>query len=203
MTAVRTGAALAGCLALLVTASGCSSSGARTGSAPGSAASSGTPTSPAAPPSSSPPSSSPPPSTPAASEQAQIYAAALGERSAVASQLRRVTYLIAHFCSGMVDIGDRGPCRPGPVPEGMQQQLRRLVGPNLRITDNPPTIDPRQRFPRAVVVQFGTADVHDGSARLPVDYRCGPMCGSGDTLLLTRTGGRWHVTGHVGPAWTS
>lgn len=194
MRAVRLAAALTG---LLVTGAACTSTS-EPGASPGGTSPVRSSAISTALPSTAPPSSAAP-----VSNQAQLYAAALGERSPVASRLRRVTYLVARFCTGMIDIGHRGPCRAGPIPTELQRQLRALAGPNLKITAHPPPVDPQRRFPRAVVVQFGTPVVRGDTARLAVDYRCGPMCGRGDTLLLTRADGRWAVTGRTGPGWSS
>jgi hypothetical protein len=154
------------------------------------------------------PHATPSPSSPTprpVSDEARLYAAALGgpDDRNVASKLRRVTYLVAQFCTGMIDIEKRGPCRPGPIPAGLQRYLQRLMGPGLRITDDPPVPRLTRRIGGTVIVQLGRADVHGTRALVAVDYHCGPVCGQGETLVLTRTSHAWAITGHSGQAWIS
>jgi hypothetical protein len=137
-------------------------------------------------------------SRPEPSDLARIYAAAVGGHVA---RLHRTTYLIGHFCTGMVDIASRGPCRAGPISAGMRHALVRLLGSRLRITERAPSTVPGRRGP--VVIRLGSADVRGTTARVPIDTYCGPLCGEGMTLILKRTGGQWAVSGQTGFSWIS
>lgn len=128
---------------------------------------------------------------------ARIYAAALTSHG-----LPRSTYLVARFCTGMVEIASRGPCRPGPMSAALRRDLVRLVGPRLRITSHPPRVVPARRIEPSVI-RLGTADLHGATARVAIDYYCGPLCGQGMTLILKRTGDHWAVTGQTGYGWIS
>jgi hypothetical protein len=183
-------------LAVALMATACSSNGSAQQESP--------PTAPHSTPQATPPTTDSVPSQ-SVSDEARLYAAALGgpDRGNVASKMRRVTYLIAHFCTGMIAIDRRGPCNAGPIAPGLQRELLRVMGPGLRITDNPPQPQLKGRMGGTVIVQFGSADVHGNEARVAVDYRCGPLCGQGETLVLTRTGEVWTITGHTGRSWIS
>jgi hypothetical protein len=143
------------------------------------------------------------PPAPSVSEAALIYAAVLGGHSDTASGLRRIVYLRDRFCTGMVSIDKRGPCEPGPIPPALRRELGRLVGPNLRITANPPPPGRPYSTSRSVDVQLGTITRVGPTARVAVDWHCGPMCGQGETLVLGKRGGTWVVTGRTGFSWIS
>lgn len=184
-------------VAAAVLATGCSSTArpGRTGltaSAPAATSPAGTPTAPVA-------TRSP---TAAESQDALIYAAVLGGHSDTASGLRRVVYLRDMFCTGMIDIGKRGPCTAGPIPVPLRRELVHLVGPGLHITANPPMPDPRYSTARIVVVQLGSINRVGPTARVAVDWQCGSLCGRGETVVLGKVGGSWVVTGHRS-AWIS
>ncbi|MGH8861436.1 MAG: hypothetical protein ACRDVG_09425 [Jatrophihabitantaceae bacterium] len=184
-----------GLLAVALAAAGCTTSGAGSGTATRA-------TTTGAPPSRPTPTTTAPP-TGSVSDEARIYAAAIGGPGEVASQLRRVVYLSGQFCTGMIDIGKRGPCASGPIPDGIRSDLMRLVGPNLHITDRLPQPGRATVTAHIVVVRLGTAQIHGSRARVAVDMHCGLLCGQGETLLLAQRAGRWVVTGQTGYSWIS
>jgi hypothetical protein len=91
-------------------------------------------------------------------------------------------------------------CADQVIPARVRRIVMARVGPGLRFAAQPPA--PR-RAGDPLVVQFGRLVLRRKNARVGVETLCGPGCGEGQTLLLRRSGGRWHVAGSVGPRWVS
>lgn len=108
-------------------------------------------------------------------------------------------YVSTRLCAGMVDIarGRRGPCVPGTIGPRLQQQIRAATGGRLVFATRPPQPGP------AVVVRLGSVTITGARAEVAYDLNCGPLCGHGETVLLTRTGGQWSRTGTGDYSWIS
>lgn len=135
------------------------------------------------------------------SDEARIYAAVIaGRPHAEVGRAAEPIYVIDEFCTGMIDIegGKRGPCAAGHIPTALQQQIRRITEDRVRFTHSPPT--PAAHSP---MIRIGTATLTGDRAQVPVDVSCGPLCGQGDTKVVTRHGAEWRVTGVAGYAWIS
>jgi hypothetical protein len=78
--------------------------------------------------------------------------------------------------------------------------VSRQVGSAVRFVSRPPVALPPGRSRLAVL---GRAQLAGSRATVPVTVLCGPMCGEGETLVLTRSGGQWRVTGRSGPDWVT
>jgi hypothetical protein len=134
------------------------------------------------------------------SDEARIYAAVIGGGRSGADRKSKPIYVMDRFCTGLMDLhsAGRGPCRPGPIPIEMQRQIRSISGAAVRFTASAP-----QPSLAAPVVTIGTATIDGDRAQVTVDMECGPLCGQGETSILTRYGDEWRVTGSTGPAWIS
>jgi hypothetical protein len=78
-----------------------------------------------------------------------------------------------------------------------QAAVRRLLGPDVQFGT-----DPVGSGRRSTDVLADLA-INGDTATIRVELLCGPLCGHGKTLVLTRSDGRWHVTGTTGPVWVS
>jgi hypothetical protein len=136
-----------------------------------------------------------------ASDAARVYAVVIGGPRTAASGRTSATpiYVPNEFCTGLMDLhGSRGPGAPGPIPADLQAQIRGIVGPRLHFVASPP-----QPSYDARVVTIGTATIDGDRAQVAVDMECGPLCGPGETTILTRSGDQWRATGSTGPGWIS
>ena len=118
--------------------------------------------------------------------EAQIFARLLGGSSGTAR-----VFVSDRFCDGLLEVetGKRGSCLAGPIPASLQRQIRTITGTRVVFTGQLPQPGP------SVVVHFGTALIVDDHAAVAYDVNCGPLCGSGETALLTRVDGDWVRTG--------
>jgi hypothetical protein len=133
-------------------------------------------------------------------DQAQIYAVVIRGGSTSTSGNDKPIYVMDEFCTGLMDLssGSRGPCEPGPIPVRLQKEIGRIAGPGVRFVHSAP-----QPHVGSPVVTIGTATIDGDRAQVTVDEECGPLCGQGETTVLTRQGHEWRVTGSTGPAWIS
>ncbi len=133
------------------------------------------------------------------SAEALIYAAALGGREAQADIRAGNAVWIRHrFCNGMIELDRRGRCDPAVVPRSLQLEIRALVGRSVHFTARPP--EPSLHAP---VITLGQVRQRGDRAEVAIDVHCGPLCGRGETLVLTRRAAGWTVTGQTGMAWIS
>jgi hypothetical protein len=129
---------------------------------------------------------------------AQIYAAALvGGPSSSKSPVR--IYVRDHVCTA-VPTNPGVQCDDRPISAEVQRSVRKLLGNKVEFVAH--TQAPRRQGVSAVIV-FGALTVTGAHATLGMEVLCGPLCGQGETLVLTRRDGRWRVTGTTGPEWIS
>jgi len=131
------------------------------------------------------------------SDQAQIYAAALREVSPGTTDV----YIRIHTCDSAARFPASDDCLDARLPDDVQRDLDALVPANVSFVEqrvNPVEVDD----PPLVI--FGALEESGSTAKLGYELMCGPLCGQGETLLLTRQAdGRWQVTGREGPSWIS
>ena len=133
----------------------------------------------------------------ALSTEAAIYEAALRDGPAPAAGDR---YVESVRCRGTKP--GLEPCDLQPIPQSVQDEVRAAL-PDVRFVTRAETAG----LHGGVLVRFGRITYSDGAATrayLPVDVYCGPLCGEGTTLVLTRqANGTWAVTGRAGTSWIS
>jgi hypothetical protein len=135
------------------------------------------------------------------STEAQMYRAALQSRPTPNAGLDSGTvYVESVRCRG--DVPGREPCDLAPIPSSIQVEVTSAL-PEVRFV----TRQQAMRLRGGVLVRFGPITYSDGAAArayLPVDVRCGVLCGEGTTLVLTaRADGTWAVVGTSGRSWIS
>jgi hypothetical protein len=130
-----------------------------------------------------------------ATEQAQIYAVAIDAvapgRATVSARIR--------ICRAPANRMPGQRCADGVIPIDVRRRIVALLGGRVNFVQNRPS--PARRGDPPVIV-LGRSPVGGATATLDVDVRCGPMCGQGETLVLSRSGGAWQVTGRSG-IWVS
>ena len=65
------------------------------------------------------------------------------------------------------------------------------------------TASPPQPSLARPTLRLGTIRRDGDRALVASDHLCGPLCGSGTTVIVVRNGGRWRVTGNTGLSWIS
>jgi len=131
--------------------------------------------------------------------QAQIYAAAL--RAGLHSS--QPVWVHSSACvsrASRLAAGPSRPCADRLIPAPVRAQVRAALGGDVRFAAHPPVPN---RVGDPPVVQLGPLVLTGAQARLGIAMRCGLRCTEGETLVLRRQDGRWHVTGSVGPRWVS
>jgi hypothetical protein len=132
------------------------------------------------------------------STRAAIYTAALAGGSDP-QPLHGLVYVRARVCVAVAG-RPRTACGGHAISAGVQAEVRRLLGPQVRFVDAPP--DPEQLGDPSVVT-FGRLQVRGAAAQLGMQVLCGPLCGQGTLLVLKKRAGHWQVTGTTGPRWIS
>jgi hypothetical protein len=92
------------------------------------------------------------------------------------------------------------PCTPVPIPDSVQDQVVRVLGPEVVFTAKPPT---RLSLRDQIVVTLGAPKIGGDRATVTVETNCGPLCGAGQVVVLARRGDGWVRTGTTGPHWIS
>jgi hypothetical protein len=131
------------------------------------------------------------------SDQAQIYAAALREASPSGADI----YVRALTCDSAAQRPASDDCVDARIPDQVQQELDALVASDLSFVEG--NVTPVGVDDPPLVI-FGALEQSGATAKLGFEFMCGPLCGQGETLVLTeQPDGRWQVTGREGPAWIS
>jgi hypothetical protein len=134
----------------------------------------------------------------ASAERGAIYAAAIGG-GRTPEAVRAQIFVRDHIC-GSVPLNPGVPCSDSPIPADVQRVVHNLLGNRVRFSAHPP--NPSGSGGPTVIV-FGDLHVTGNRATLGIELFCGPLCGSGRTLVLTQRAGQWQVTGSTGPEWIS
>jgi hypothetical protein len=133
-----------------------------------------------------------------ASARARIYAAAL-TNGPHPQRIDAPLYVRDQVCATVVT-KPGAPCDDAAIPVAVQREVSRLVGPTVRFAANPRV--PLDAGDRAVIV-FGRLTIKGDGATLGIEVLCGPLCGQGQTLVLSERVGQWRVTGTTGAEWIS
>lgn len=135
------------------------------------------------------------------SSEAQMYRAALQSRPTPNAGIDTgLIYVESVRCRG--DVPGREPCDLASIPAAVQVEVASAV-PGVRFVTRQQAMGLRG----GVLVRFGPITYSDGAAArayLPIDVRCGALCGEGTTLVLAaRADGTWSVVGTSGRSWIS
>jgi hypothetical protein len=133
------------------------------------------------------------------SDQALIYAAALSYRATGPSD-REEVFVRDYVCKTVIT-KPGSQCADSPIPMSVRREMAQLLPFPVRFVAQ--EWGPRNGPEKSLTV-FGTlAIAHGNRATLGIETLCGLLCGEGKTLVLSRTGDGWQVTGDTGPDWIS
>jgi hypothetical protein len=134
---------------------------------------------------------------PEAMVRAEIYASALAYETGGSSAA--VVHVRDRVCATVVTEPELH-CGDGVIPADVQRRVGALVVQRVRFVGPVPA--PISVDEPSLVV-FGALTVEGGRATLGIEEFCGPLCGHGRTLVLSRSDGNWRVVGSTGPQWIS
>ena len=136
---------------------------------------------------------------PPVSDVAAVFLAVLGgEPDPGSSDPGTRMYIRDHtVCSQLLR---QPPCPPVLIPHDVRDQIVDVLGPQVVFTPSPPT---RLSPGRAIAVTLGAPKIDGDRASVSVETNCGPLCGLGETVVLTRTSDGWKRTGTTGSSWIS
>ena len=132
--------------------------------------------------------------------ESEILVAVLRDQVKGATTAKPVLVL-DHTCTNVMEAG-AGPCHPQAIPAAVRTDIIAALNNRVRfIAQSPTTVNGRP------VVTLGR--IHDRVARagqpasveVPLQMVCGPLCGQGQTFVVTRTANGWKVTGTTGKMW--
>lgn len=127
------------------------------------------------------------------SDRAKIYAVVIAGRSTGPIRGRPVNVL-DHVCAGVPD-EPTTDCTGAPIPVSVQREVVAVLGRRVHFVADARWPTDRDQ-PR--VVGFGELIVDGDRATVGAESMCGPLCGTGETLQLTKRAGTWAVTGSIG-----
>jgi hypothetical protein len=133
------------------------------------------------------------------SDQASIYAAALSHQ--VTGSSERTEVFVRDYVCKTVITKPGSQCADSPIAMSVRLEMTQLLPFPVRFVAQ--EWGPRNGPEKSLTV-FGTLTIaHRNRATLGIETLCGLMCGEGKTLVLSRTGDGWQVTGDTGPDWIS
>ena len=134
------------------------------------------------------------------SRDSEIMVAVLHDQ-AQGSTAAKPALVLDHTCTNVMAAGV-GPCHPVAIPIDAQNDIVDALQHRVKfVARSPATLNGRP------VVTLGR--IHPRVARadqpavveVPLQMLCGPLCGQGQTFVVTRTVNGWEVTGTTGTMW--